>query len=61
MPPSRTAMDIITTVTAALTARAGLLDGPGLRALVIDVKLATASGQVRSIVVRPEFEVERPT
>jgi flagellar basal body-associated protein FliL len=61
MPPSRTATEIIRVVTATLEARANLLDGPGLRALVIDVKLATASGQVRAVIVRPEFEVERPT
>jgi hypothetical protein len=61
MPPSRAAAEIIRTITATVTARAGLLDGPGLRAVLVDMKLNTGTGQVRAIVLRPEFETERPT
>lgn len=61
MPPSPSAAKIIRAVTATLEARANLLDGPGLRAVLVDVKLNTASGQVRAVILRPEFETERPT
>ena len=37
--------------------RARLFEEPGLRAVVLDVKLVAASGRVRVTIVRPEFEV----
>ena len=60
-PSSRIAAEIIRTITATLEARANLLDGPGLRSVLVDVKLNTGTGQVRAVILRPEYAVERPT
>jgi hypothetical protein len=49
MPPSRAVAELIRVVTATLTARAEMLDGPGLRALVVDVKLNGAYGAYRLV------------
>ena len=47
---------LILAVSAALRERARALEAPGLRAIVLDVKLNVASGHVRVVVVRPEYE-----
>ena len=60
-PPGSQAGRILAGIAAALTSRAPALEDAALRGVLIDVKVKAATGAVRVVLLKPEYEITAET